>query len=451
MKPKTRRNAFVGEGLEEPEDGLEPEEVEESHTEYHSEEAQNSEEADNKFMGLTLTSEQVMAFKEVFDLFDSNGGGTIDAEELDLALRSVDIQLTQEEIVEVLMAMDKDGNGEIDFGEFLHLMTNTERFLEGFDTNCQSSRKRRETTLFEALTQFMKRSALHSINEIVGFYHTRYKRTQAPHVVGHYAAGARLIGLTETQLRKHMEKLKANHAAGDEKSPYAEPLHIVFGTTSKKKRKKRKVDSKEVDLTGLVQGRRDTACGRIRLQFMTPALFQKPSEPPTENGQSVAARKATINSTLPHRRNKPQPKTYKRNGWVAQRILPFAVELPMPRPKCTSKVKSALLSQKLTFDDLPDIRDKVAMSKQKYFERLHDRKRKEREKHWEALGPSHIHSDVLRNYFRIAFHAYTPYAHIDKPRVRPDTSRNCKQRSKSVTPRKLPHVETKLRATSSCH
>ncbi|EDO45847.1 predicted protein, partial [Nematostella vectensis] len=62
-------------------------------------------------------------FKEVFDLFDSNGGGTIDAEELDLALRSVDIQLTQEEIVEVLMAMDKDGNGEIDFGEFLHLMT----------------------------------------------------------------------------------------------------------------------------------------------------------------------------------------------------------------------------------------------------------------------------------------------------------------------------------------
>lgn len=49
------------------------------------------------------------AFKEVFDLFDSNGGGTIDAEELDLALRSVDIQLSQEEIVDVLTAMDKDG------------------------------------------------------------------------------------------------------------------------------------------------------------------------------------------------------------------------------------------------------------------------------------------------------------------------------------------------------
>ena len=49
------------------------------------------------------------AFREVFDLFDSNGGGTIDAEELDLALKSVDIHLSQEDLQEVLGAMDKDG------------------------------------------------------------------------------------------------------------------------------------------------------------------------------------------------------------------------------------------------------------------------------------------------------------------------------------------------------
>lgn len=45
----------------------------------------------------------------MFDLFDSNGGGTIDAEELDLALKSVDIQLSQEDLQDVLTAMDKDG------------------------------------------------------------------------------------------------------------------------------------------------------------------------------------------------------------------------------------------------------------------------------------------------------------------------------------------------------
>ena len=45
----------------------------------------------------------------MFDLFDSNGGGTIDAQELDDALRTVDIQLTKDEITDVLASMDKDG------------------------------------------------------------------------------------------------------------------------------------------------------------------------------------------------------------------------------------------------------------------------------------------------------------------------------------------------------
>ena len=64
-------------------------------------------------MGYELLSNAVissLAFREVFDLFDSNGGGTIDAEELDLALRSVEIHLSQEDLQEVLSAMDKDGN-----------------------------------------------------------------------------------------------------------------------------------------------------------------------------------------------------------------------------------------------------------------------------------------------------------------------------------------------------
>ena len=49
------------------------------------------------------------AFREVFDLFDSNGGGSIDADELDEALRSAEINVTKEEINEVLSSMDKDG------------------------------------------------------------------------------------------------------------------------------------------------------------------------------------------------------------------------------------------------------------------------------------------------------------------------------------------------------
>lgn len=47
----------------------------------------------------------------MFGLFDVNGGGTIDAQELHSALKSVDIHLTKEEIEDVLCVMDEDGNG----------------------------------------------------------------------------------------------------------------------------------------------------------------------------------------------------------------------------------------------------------------------------------------------------------------------------------------------------
>lgn len=49
------------------------------------------------------------AFREVFNLFDINGGGTIDADELDSALKTVDIHLTPQEIHDVLHVIDEDG------------------------------------------------------------------------------------------------------------------------------------------------------------------------------------------------------------------------------------------------------------------------------------------------------------------------------------------------------
>ena len=51
------------------------------------------------------------------------------------------------------------------------------------------------------------------------------KVRKSPHVVGHYAAGARLIGLTEKQMAKHLATL---NQSGDENSnsPYAQPVSL---------------------------------------------------------------------------------------------------------------------------------------------------------------------------------------------------------------------------------
>ncbi len=45
----------------------------------------------------------------------------------------------------------------------------------------------------------------------IRYYKNKYRRVNAPHVVMHYAAGARLIGLTEKQLARHLERLQASN------------------------------------------------------------------------------------------------------------------------------------------------------------------------------------------------------------------------------------------------
>ena len=51
----------------------------------------------------------------------------------------------------------------------------------------------------------------YKINTNIRYYKNKYRRVNAPHVVMHYAAGARLIGLTEKQLARHLERLQASN------------------------------------------------------------------------------------------------------------------------------------------------------------------------------------------------------------------------------------------------
>ncbi|XP_074629342.1 uncharacterized protein LOC141886951 isoform X1 [Acropora palmata] len=313
--------------------------------------------------------------------------------------------------------MDKNGDGEIDFQEFLSLMTNTERFLESLGFANESKRKEKEHLLFEALTQFMKRSALQALNEIVGFYHTKTKRIQAPHVVGHYAAGARLIGLTENQLRRRMERLKARHAAGDNKSPYAEPLYIVFGKVVQKKRPQTAVETKAIPDSKSRRALPDLSHtrGKIRLHFD----LQPPSTKSSISKSAVISDKRArslpgefLSPRQPDRRERLRS-SLKKNGWMSQRFKPFLVEFPRVIVRRRKKRDTPKKRITLTFDDLPKIRDEVGQAREVHFQRLRETKSKDSEEHWRSLGPNHIDSGILRNYFRLAFNAYTPYVSIN--------------------------------------
>ena len=70
-----------------------------------------------------LTEEQKQEIKEAFDLFDTDGSGTIDAKELKVAMRALGFEPKKEDIKRMISELDVEGNGVIEFSQFLDLMT----------------------------------------------------------------------------------------------------------------------------------------------------------------------------------------------------------------------------------------------------------------------------------------------------------------------------------------
>ena len=70
-----------------------------------------------------LTEEQKQEIKEAFDLFDTDGSGSIDAKELKVAMRALGFEPKKEEIQKMIADVDTDGSGQIEWEEFLKMMT----------------------------------------------------------------------------------------------------------------------------------------------------------------------------------------------------------------------------------------------------------------------------------------------------------------------------------------
>lgn len=70
-----------------------------------------------------LTEEEIMEIKEAFDLFDTDSSGAVDPKELKDAMNSLGLEARNQTIYQMILDMDADGSGDINFEEFLNLMT----------------------------------------------------------------------------------------------------------------------------------------------------------------------------------------------------------------------------------------------------------------------------------------------------------------------------------------
>lgn len=71
-----------------------------------------------------MTPEQISEFKEAFLLFDKDGDGNISSKELGTVMRSLGQNPTEAEIRDMIKEVDTDGNGQIEFNEFMKMMQN---------------------------------------------------------------------------------------------------------------------------------------------------------------------------------------------------------------------------------------------------------------------------------------------------------------------------------------
>merc|ERR1712100_865017 len=70
-----------------------------------------------------LTEEQLDEIREAFSLFDSDASGMIDIREIEAAMRALGFEVKNEELKKMVTDVDNDGNGTIEFAEFLQMMT----------------------------------------------------------------------------------------------------------------------------------------------------------------------------------------------------------------------------------------------------------------------------------------------------------------------------------------
>lgn len=178
----------------------------------------------------------------------------------------------------IIDSYDDNQNGELDFEEYLNLMTNPDAFAKLIKSNARETHARktrksepnvnpnrrstkkgnkgpvrpsnfhtpnkpdyRDVIMYEVMNEFFNSKSLseEQEQEIVKFYaktmnniqHHKTYTPHAAHVVHHYADGARSLGLTEKEISCQIEAIKEQNRVESNKqkkySPYAKPMGMI--------------------------------------------------------------------------------------------------------------------------------------------------------------------------------------------------------------------------------
>lgn len=116
-----------------------------------------------------LSQEDINEFREIFNLIDTDRGGSLSAAELQQLVENVGMKLSDKEFEDMLKEVDSDNSGEIEFNEFISVMSqglNTDysvnEVLRAFETFSRNAPKGmiRMKDLYEGLTVYLHKSGI---------------------------------------------------------------------------------------------------------------------------------------------------------------------------------------------------------------------------------------------------------------------------------------------------
>lgn len=323
-----------------------------------------------------LTPTQIAAFRQVFDMVDKDGGGSIDAEELYGAMKDLEPSLKLKEIKEIIEELDQEGNGTIDFDEFLYMMTSMSMQIKeaahATTIAHDDHGRRRQSVFFSVITKFAMR---HSLKEIERYYASKSRHT--PHVVAHYAAGACVEGLSEKELRQEWRHLFLANKGKD--SPYAQPLNFYMRPPKKKFKRKSQISPELMSPSPTYRNRYGSA---------TPDSF--------ELDLDFGSSRCSSRSKSP---GSPRPES---RGWTPRHGLPIT-QVPLPMV-----IYNRNKTRKLTIIDMDKIRERITVARNCYYNQLNLENEEKATKYWETLKINEIPSKRLRRNFLKVFRAYSP-------------------------------------------
>jgi len=69
-----------------------------------------------------LDKNEVHQLKQAFKFFDKNDDGTITTEEINVVMESIGLQISKQELEDIMADLDVNGDGHMDFDEFVQMM-----------------------------------------------------------------------------------------------------------------------------------------------------------------------------------------------------------------------------------------------------------------------------------------------------------------------------------------